>query len=146
MSEQPGLKESYPKMYMYKRIVEAKLYIDQHYSEKIDLDNIATQASFSKYHFLRLFKQAYGKSPYQYLTQVRIAKAQEYLREGKSVMETCEALSFDSIPSFTALFKKQTGITPKAFFDREELQRIEAQKSPFSYVPNCYAETYNWRK
>lgn len=46
------------KMYMYRRIVEAKLFIDQHYYEKINLNKIANQAYFSKYHFLRLFKEA----------------------------------------------------------------------------------------
>ena len=83
---------------MYRRIVEAKLFIDAHFSEKIDLNNIASQASFSKYHFLRLFKSAYGKSPHQYLTEIRIGHAKDLLSRGVSIIETCEASGFDSVP------------------------------------------------
>ncbi|PZR36256.1 MAG: AraC family transcriptional regulator, partial [Azospira oryzae] len=68
--------EQYEKRYLYKRVVQAKLFIDQHYAEHIDLNNIADQASFSKFHFIRLFKTIYGKTPHHYLTQVRIDQAQ----------------------------------------------------------------------
>ncbi len=38
--------EQYEKIYLYKRIVQAKLFIDDHYAENIDLNNIADQAHF----------------------------------------------------------------------------------------------------
>ena len=41
MTEHP-----YPKLYFYKRLVQAKLFIDSHYAEPIDLDNIADEAFF----------------------------------------------------------------------------------------------------
>ena len=59
-------KEVHPKMYLYRRIVEAKLFIDKNYHQKIDLNTISDQACFSKYHFLRLFKKAYGNVPRYY--------------------------------------------------------------------------------
>ncbi len=40
------------KIYLYKRIVKAKLFIDDYYADNIDLDNIADQAHFSKFHFI----------------------------------------------------------------------------------------------
>jgi len=144
MKEQAA--DIHPKMYMYKRIVEAKLYIDAHFHEKIDLTNIASQACFSKYHFLRLFKQAYGKSPHQYLTQVRLDRAKELLNKEHSIAETCEATGFDSIPSFTLLFKKQVGKTPKAYCDEQQAQRLAEQQAPFNYVPNCFSSSYGWKK
>lgn len=64
--------EHYPKVYLYKRIVQAKLFIDQHYAKPIDVSNISDEASFSKFHFLMRFKKIYGKTPHQYLTRVRI--------------------------------------------------------------------------
>lgn len=133
-------------MYLYKRIVEAKLYIDAHFVDKIDLDNMASQACFSKYHFLRLFKQAFGTSPHQYLTQVRIAKAKELLRQGRSVAETCEATGFDSIPSFTLLFKKVVGSSPKAYHNEQMAKQLAEKNAPFDFVPSCFASSYNWRK
>lgn len=133
-------------MYLYRRIVEAKLFIDQHFAEKIDLDNIASQASFSKYHFLRLFKGAYGKSPHQYLTQVRIAHARQLLSNGVSIAETCEASGFESVPSFTQLFKKYVGETPRAFWEREKERQQVTEVTPFHFVPSCFADSYGWRK
>lgn len=133
-------------MYLYKRIVEAKLFIDAHYSDKIDLSHIASQACFSKYHFLRLFKQAFGTSPHQYLTRVRIAKAKELLHAATSVADTCEATGFDSVPSFTLLFKKQVGMSPRAYFEEQEAKRLAEQKAPFNYIPSCFASAYHWKK
>ncbi|MGB5818093.1 MAG: AraC family transcriptional regulator [Saonia sp.] len=95
-----------PKVYMYKRIVEAQLYIDSHYKENIDLNNISNQANFSKYHFLRLFKNAFGTSPHQYLTDKRISAAKKLLKENHSVSAVCFKVGFESIPSFVTLFKK----------------------------------------
>ena len=72
---------SYPKVYLYRRIVQAKLFIDSHYQESLDLEAIADEAFFSKFHFIRLFKDSYGKTPYQYLTYVRIEKAKGLLKK-----------------------------------------------------------------
>ena len=66
--------EHYPKIYLVRRVVQAKLFIDEHYAERLDLDNISDEACFSKFHFIRLFRNIYGKTPHQYLTTVRIEK------------------------------------------------------------------------
>jgi len=79
--------ELYPKVYLYRRIVQSKLFIDANFSEHIDLDGISEQASFSKFHFIRVFKKIYGKAPHQYLSYVRIGKAKELLKEDISVTE-----------------------------------------------------------
>jgi AraC-like DNA-binding protein len=73
--------ELYPRVYLYRRIVQAKLFIDSKYADKIDLDNISDEACFSKFHFIRLFNSIYGKTPHQYLTFVRIEKAQQLQRD-----------------------------------------------------------------
>ena len=57
--------EEYPKASFYRRIVQAKLFIDSRYADSIDIDNIADEACFSKYHFIREFKKVYVKSPHQ---------------------------------------------------------------------------------
>ncbi|MCW3108571.1 MAG: AraC family transcriptional regulator [Segetibacter sp.] len=93
------MKQDYPKIYLYKRIVQAKLFIDTRFSDNIDLNNIADEAYFSKFHFIRLFKTIYGKTPHQYLTRVRIENAQVFLQKGISVSETCFRVGFDSVSS-----------------------------------------------
>ena len=138
--------EIHPKMYMYRRIVEAKLYIDAHYAEKIELDKISDQACFSKYHFLRLFKAAYGRSPHQYLTELRIHHAKDLLAKGQSVSEVCFAVGFESLPSFTRLFKKNTGSSPKLFSQKCTRQDERTRQQPLSRVPACFADNFGWNK
>src|SRR5471030_2523938 len=99
-------KEPYPKVYMYRRIVYAKLFIDTHFAEKIDLHNIAEEAFFSKFHFIRLFNDIYKKTPYQYLSFIRIEKAKQLLKSGQPVAPVCYAVGFESVSSFTSLFKR----------------------------------------
>lgn len=131
--------ESYPKMYLYKRIVQAKLFIDQNYHEPIDLDNIADEAYFSKFHFIRLFKKIYNKTPYQYLQHVRIENASKLLQENTSVLETCHAVGFESLSSFSGLFKKITGHSPSTFVAIQNQLRSRIQEAPLQFVPGCFA-------
>ena len=107
--------EEYPKLYFYRRLVQAKLFIDSHYADNIDLDNIADEAYFSKFHFIRKFKNIYRKTPHQYLIFVRIEKAMELLKTGIPVSEVCYAVGFESLSSFSGLFKRIAGITPSEY-------------------------------
>src|SRR5215831_16909535 len=71
--------QNYPKAYLYRRIVQAKLYIDEHFAEPINLNDMSDTAAFSRFHFIRLFKQAYQKTPHQYLTFVRLEHAKQLM-------------------------------------------------------------------
>lgn len=136
----------YPKVYLYRRIVQAKLYVDGNFSEKIDLENIADEAFFSKFHFIRLFKKAYGKTPHQYLTYVRIEKAQQLLQTDASIAEVCNEVGFDSISSFTGLFKRTTGLTPSVYQERQLKKQADLMQKPLKFIPNCFAEKKGWTK
>jgi AraC-like DNA-binding protein len=136
--------EQYPKIYLYRRIVQAKLYIDKNYSEKIDLDNISDEAHFSKFHFIRLFKSIYGKTPHQYLTKVRIEKAKQLLQQQKSVSEACFLIGYDSLSTFSGLFSKEVGKTPTEYANYYSKRKREIQTKPLSFVPNCYAYMHGW--
>src|SRR5216684_579972 len=104
--------DAYPRQYLYRRVMKAKLFIAAHFSSAKDLDNIADEACFSKFHFMRLFKTIYGKTPHQYLTDVRINRAKELLADEATVARACFSVGFDSISSFTGLFKRRVGQTP----------------------------------
>jgi AraC-like DNA-binding protein len=135
---------TYPKIYLYKRIVQSKLFIDSNFSSPIDLENIADEASFSKFHFIRLFKSIYGKTPHQYLIQVRIDKAIIFLQEGRSVNEVCELVGFESISSFTGLFKRKIGCTPSAWQQQWVERKEQISAKPLRFIPNCFAEQNGW--
>jgi len=132
--------EQYPKIYLYRRVVQAKLFIDNSFAENIDLEQIADEACFSKFHFIRLFKTIYNKTPHQYLTSVRIEKAKLYLQKNNSVIETCFLVGFDSVSSFTGLFKKHTGLSPSEFQRRFNKREDQIKANPLQFVPNCFAE------
>jgi AraC-like DNA-binding protein len=136
--------EQYPKIYLYRRVVQAKLFIDGHFADTINLEDTAGEAAFSKFHFIRLFKTIYGKTPHQYLISVRIENARLLLQRGLRVTEVCYAVGFDSTSSFSLLFKKLTGQSPQAY-QRLELERKAAmQQKPLSFIPNCFAEKKGW--
>lgn len=136
--------EQYPKVYLYRRIVQAKLFIDNNYPNKIDLNNISDEAWFSKFHFIRLFKTIYGKTPHQYLTSVRIEKAIQLLREGNAVADVCFSVGFDSLTSFSGLFKRLAGISPSACLAQQQQKKAQITKTPFAFVPGCYAYLHGW--
>ena len=136
----------YPKQYLYRRIVRAKLFIDANHASAIDLDNIADKACFSKFHFTRLFKMVYGKTPHQYLTGVRVARACELLSAGASVKEACFAVGFDSVGSLTSLFKRRMGLTPDDFQAQRQRFLNGVATTPLAHIPNCFAEKKGWKK
>ncbi|UII22267.1 helix-turn-helix domain-containing protein [Fulvivirga ligni] len=138
------MSEKYPKIYLYKRIVHAKLFMDEHYDEKIDLSQISNESYFSKFHFIRLFKVAYGKTPHQYLTSVRIDRAKVLLAQNTPVIDTCFQVGFNSTSSFTGLFKKTVGITPSDFQVRALRRQEDLKVQPLQFIPACFASHNGW--
>ena len=138
--------EEYPKVYLYKRIVQAKRYIDSHFAETLDLDNISDEATFSKFHFIRIFRKVYGKTPYQYLTSVRIENAMQFLKLNKSVTETCFEVGFESMSSFSGLFKRLVGVSPSVYLSQQQQIKAHIAKAPLDFIPGCFAESKGWKK
>lgn len=138
--------ENYPKVYLYRRIVQAKLFIDNNYSENIDLDNIADEAFFSKFHFIRQFKKIYGKTPHQHLKTVRIENAMQLLRTNMPVSEACYAVGFESLGSFSVLFKRVVGISPSAYLLQQQQIKAQILRAPLDFIPGCFAEKEGWKE
>lgn len=140
----PAGKDLYPKVYLYKRIVYAKLFIDNYYAENIDLDNIADEASFSKFHFIRLFSSIYKRTPHQYLSFTRIEKAKELLQSDMTVSQICYAVGFGSVSSFSGLFKRRVGQTPALYQAMQQRKLNDIAAAPLKFIPNCFAEKNGW--
>ena len=106
-------------------VIQTRSYIDNNYDDKLDLDDLSRNQLVSKYHLLRLFKKYYGLTPRQYLIDKRIEKSKELLMTGMSVTETCLTVGFESLGSFSTLFKKKIGKSPsqiqKKQFSRREI-------------------------
>lgn len=139
-------KEQYSKQYKYRQIVKAKLFIEKHFSENIDLNQIAEQAHFSKFHFIRLFKNIYEVTPNQYLTAVRIDKAKSLLKKNKSIDEICFLVGFDSVSTFKGLFKRETNYTPSDYKKQQSDLKLSMQNNPTTHIPNCLLKIANRNK
>lgn len=79
------------------------------------LDEWAQLANLSRRSFTRKFKDMTGLSFVQWQCQVKVVKACEYFARGMSVTQTAYALGFSQISSFSQLFKKYLGVSPKQY-------------------------------
>src|SRR4029079_414731 len=127
---------------LYERIVAAKVFIDENYHEQIDLTEISQKAFLSRYHFHRLFSQVYKKTPHQYLTIKRIEKAKDLLSENKQVTDVCNEVGFESLGSFSVLFKKEIGFAPTYYRNMAWLKKQKAKEQPKAFIPHCFIESY----
>lgn len=128
---------------IYQRIVAAKVYIDEHYHEPIDLDQIARRATLSKFHFHRLFTNIYGKTPHRYMTLVRLEAAKVLLaKEGISITDVCNRVGFESLGSFSSLFSRQSGFSPQYYRNIAWLKKKLAMEQPKRFIPHCFIEQY----
>ena len=107
----------------FEAVKQVKKYIDEHFHEELNLDVLAQKKFISKFHLLRLFKHYYGQTPRQYLTDKRLVRSKELLVSGTSVTETCYAIGFKSLGSFSSLFKSRNGVSPKEFQKRARLKK-----------------------
>lgn len=94
-------------------------YIEMHLEDDLSLEKMANAANLSKFHFARAFKNSLGVSPHQYVSQRRLARAKDLIREGRrSLADIALSLSFSSQASFTRAFRRATNLTPGAFSQR----------------------------
>ena len=101
-------------------VIGIRNYIENNYDADLNLDLLSDVQCVSKFHMLRLFKKYYGQTPRQYLIDKRIEKSKGQLKIGISVTETCFAVGFESLSSFSNLFKTKTGKSPTEF-QKEQL-------------------------
>jgi len=91
-------------------------YIEEHLAEPILLATLAGLAGLSTYHFCRAFKQSFGIPPHRYHTGRRIDRAKALLaKPAPSVTKIGLTVGFSETSSFTAAFRKATGLTPSAY-------------------------------
>jgi AraC family transcriptional regulator len=91
-------------------------HIEDHLAEPIPLATLAELVGLSTYHFCRAFKQSFGIPPHRYHTSRRIDRAKALLaKPAPSVTSIGLTVGFNETSSFTAAFRKATGLTPTAY-------------------------------
>jgi AraC-like DNA-binding protein len=103
-------------LYLLPALRRARDLIDRDYGSPLDLDAMAREAGYSRFHFARAFTEAYGETPRRYLTRRRIERAKTLLRAANlSVTEICLLVGFDSLGSFSSRFRSLVGQSPAAY-------------------------------
>jgi len=135
MTEKTALENRSTDCDLHERLRRARNYIDDCYDLPLDLAAISKQACLSRYHFLRLFRDTFDTTPHQYLIQRRIERAKELLRWRElSVTDVCFEVGFQSLGSFSALFRRCVGTAPVTYRKREMDSRRK--------VPGCFIQMY----
>ena len=97
---------------VFRSILLAKNFIDERITDNLSLDEISLKIGISKYHFIRVFKQTFGVSPYQYQKRKRLEFAKIDLLNGNDILYTAYRFGFPDASSFSKAFKQQFGQTP----------------------------------
>jgi len=111
----PALKSS-TREEIIKRLFISTDYIYTFFHQNLSLGELAQVSCLSKFHFLRLFKTAFGETPHQFITKVRVQKAKELLQsKSLEVGDIAKQVGFNNASSFSRLFYNQTGAYPTQF-------------------------------
>jgi transcriptional regulator GlxA family with amidase domain len=91
-------------------------YVDRHLGQTIAVEDLAAAACRSRATFYRRFRRELGMTPLQYITQLRMDRAQKLLQDPtRSVTGVSYDLGYSSVSHFIALFKRHAGMTPKTY-------------------------------
>lgn len=91
-------------------------FLKSAYNYDFSLQELSSIANLSPYHFLRIFKAETGKTPYNYLMDIKIENCKELLKGNQySITEIALACGFNSPSHFSSVFKKRVGVTPSAY-------------------------------
>lgn len=117
---------------LYQQLRHARLLLERHYDTPITVEDVGREVALSPYYLIRAFQRVYKQTPHQYLVGQRIAKAKELLRHSNlSITEICVAVGYESLGSFSALFRKVVGVSPSVY-------RSHSQPTATpGYIPLC---------
>lgn len=95
------------------RILPALKYLRDQNCELVRVEEVAALCYMSPSRFFEVFREAVGVSPIQYKNQIKLARAEALLLQGKTTDEVCEILHFSSPTFMRRMMKKHLGLTPR---------------------------------
>ena len=97
-------------------------YINNHYTEDLDLEELEAKCYISKYYLCKIFRKATGLTVHDYIRRKRLSKVRELHQNGKSLSEAAMLSGFSDYSSFYRTHKKLMGCSPKEDIDGLWLQ------------------------
>lgn len=114
--EETGFFEGHTNHHPDEDIVQAQIWLQDNYGKEVKLSEVACRFDMSVRTFNRRFKSATGKSPLQYLQEVRIDTAKDLLKTSNlSINEIAFKVGYQDMGHFTGLFKKLLATTPSEY-------------------------------
>ncbi|MDD3251836.1 MAG: AraC family transcriptional regulator [Lachnospiraceae bacterium] len=95
------------------RILDIMDYIKEHLADALDVDQIAAQFHFSRYHLMRLFKQETGCTLGRYITSKRLLAARGLLESDLALTEICYRCGFQNYSTFSRAYRIEFGECPR---------------------------------
>jgi AraC-like DNA-binding protein len=123
----------------FRRLCRARDYGHVYFSEPIDTEALAREAALSMWHFHRQFTAAFGVTPHDFLTELRIARAKRLLASGShSVTEACFESGYASLGSFSMRFRQRVGRSPSEY--QRQARRVFGVVAPERsvFIPTCF--------
>jgi transcriptional regulator GlxA family with amidase domain len=99
-------------------------YVRAHLSDPLTVADLAEQVSLSPSAFAHLFRDVTGRSPYQFVKEMRLDKARELLIDGQlAVVRVAQEVGYGSVSHFISEFRSRFGVTPGTYSDAHALHR-----------------------
>ncbi len=103
----------------YKSLEKMKLilkYVENHYMDKITIEEIANEVGLSQSHFMKYFKNTMGTSFIDYLNEYRLTMASRLLLSSdSSILAIASEVGYENLSYFNRTFKKHFGMTPREY-------------------------------
>lgn len=104
------------KLRLDRRVDAAKRYIDEHYHQKVTVDQLAAIAHLSPRQLNHLFREQIGMTPHHYLTELRMQAAWRLLeRSDQSIQSIADAVGYSTLAAFSDRFAQHFGHSPRYF-------------------------------
>lgn len=118
-------------------LLRARDLADARYAEPLGVDDLARAAGFSRAHFSREFRRAFGESPHTYLLTRRLERAAALLRStDRSVARICFDVGLQSVGSFTTSFTRTYGVSPSAY------RTSFPPAADYAQIPTCLLRAF----
>lgn len=124
---------------LFRRLCRSRDFLAAGLDQPLRLADAAREACLSPFHYHRLFTHTFGETPHEFLTKRRMERAKYLLaRDQAPVTEVCFAAGYESLGSFSTLFRTMVGYSPSVY--RRAIRRIfpVPALAVDRFVPNCY--------
>jgi AraC-like DNA-binding protein len=128
---------------LFVRLSRSRDYLADFATDKVTVEAAAAEANISPFHYIRLFQRAFRQTPHRFVQERRISLARRMLASSNmSITDVCLATGYESLGSFSSLFRQATAMSPSEF--RRFSSRVFAIRwagQPL-HIPTCFLAYY----